>query len=141
MKNQGGLYLQPTLNGPEIVVVNGQPQMDAGLFTSVYNALCGPVKPWILNEYQTPANKVHSRLQEFMQAQTMTSGNLRTAEAMATLDLQYLLDNGIADKVSVAISAVSRNRIAIAVDIWKDGSKLVGNEYQVNWAAMMEGAQ
>lgn len=136
-KRQGDLALTNTLDGGEITVLNGEPVMDQGFGTAVFLSIAGP-SDWWANEYLRLSQRLIGQLQNFIRGNTLTSGNLRTAEEFGKQDLQWMIDDGIAQEIDLTIRAISRNKIEFLWWITTPLGTVEQNKFLLNWQAQRD---
>lgn len=146
---QGDVLLFNTVDGGEINMVDGQPEMTGGLETAVYLSLFGGneeddgrpgnSKTWHGNvEEEDPSKRYVSETQNLLLGLPATSGNLLKVEDAAKRDLVWLLNEKIASNVSVFASIPGVDKINISVTITAEGKESSFNFTQ-NWQAMRNG--
>jgi phage gp46-like protein len=69
----------------------------------------------------------------------MTTKNIQEAEAAARLDLKWIIDEGIAEKIIVTGRAVALNKFALRVDIQAGGKSIYENTFALFWKAGIYG--
>lgn len=113
---------------------NIEPVMDGGFESAVYITLFGNNGDnlW-MNEYLTEDEKIESAFMGFMEASPITLSNINRAQELALSDLQWFINVGIADTITVVIDAVTKNRVDVTVTILTNGEELFKNIYEVNW--------
>ena len=113
---------------------NIEPVMDGGFESAVYITLFGNNGDnfW-MNEYFTEDEKIESAFMGFMEASPITLSNINRAQELALSDLQWFINVGIADTITVVIDAVTKNRVDVTVTILANGEELFKNIYEVNW--------
>lgn len=147
----GDVLLYDTLDGAEIEIKNGLIMADEGFRTAVYLSLFGGNKDdtgEVINNKtwwgncldDVPENeKLVSRFIAFIRREPMTIKNMVLAESKARQDLQWFLDDGIADSVDVEINSTEKNRINMSVKIGKAGEILEAGNYSMQWESMKNG--
>jgi phage gp46-like protein len=63
----------------------------------------------------------------------MTVKNIKEAETAARLDLQWIINERIADEIFIYSQAVAKNRLNIMVEIMKDTRTIFENTYFFQW--------
>lgn len=134
---QGDLYLFQTLDGGNIEIVNGEPVMDGGFESATYLSLFGADSSthW-MNEYQSESEKMTGQFYNFIKSNPKTVLNINKAQELAKLDLQWFINDGIADTINAEITSSSVNRIELVVEILLNGETISSNEYKINWDYM-----
>jgi len=148
---EGDLLLASTPDGGEIRVENGVFACDRAFNTAVYLSIFGGNKEdtgkvknnktWWGNTLEgTGENeKLVSRFQAVIFGLPMTSKNIESAESAAALDLQWIIDEGIADKITVSGRAVSRKKFSLRVEIKAGGKSIYENTFALFWKAGIYG--
>lgn len=138
-KRQGALGIFSTLDGGEISSINGEPVMDHGLESACYLSLTGPPdNDYWANEYLTPSRQIRSRFQEYAKRRALTSATIVGCEEQVRLDLQWLIDEGVADEINVSARSISRNKVAIDVEVLADRKRILKNAFLLNWEAQRD---
>lgn len=147
----GDVWIYDTLDGAEIEIRNGLVMADGGFRTAVYLSLFGgnsddageviDNKTWWGNclEGISEDEKLVGRFQAFIKSAPLTSRNLPLAEEKARQDLQWLIDDGMADLVEVEISSPEKNKIQMDVKIGKAGEILESGGFSLQWESMKHG--
>lgn len=147
----GDVLLYDTLDGAEIEIKNGLVMADEGFRTAVYLSLFGGNsddtgevvnnKTWWGNclEGLSGNEKLVGRFAAFVRSVPMSSKNIALAESKARQDLQWFLDDGIADSVEVEITSGEKNKINLSVKIGKAGEILEAGNYSMQWESMKNG--
>lgn len=134
---QGDVYLFQTNDDGDISVVGGIVKMSGGLATAAYLSLFGGSedlsKPWWgnLDENETEKRYV-SETQHILQSLPATSFNLKRVEDAARLDIQWMVDTGVATSfvVFVTIPELNRVRIVVSINAKRDAAHF---EFLENW--------
>ena len=147
---KGDVYIHSTNDGGEIGIEDGL-VLDCNTFsTAVYLSLFGGNKDddagrsketWWGNLVSgTGENeRIVSQFQAAICGLPLTSGNLKKAQAAAERDLAWLKDEGIADSVSVTLKAEDVKRVAVTVEVRKDGGKIFESNYYFEWEGARNG--
>jgi len=143
------ILLLSTNDGGEIVCENGIIEMTAGFETAVFLSLhAGNIadngtqatkkQTWWGNllEENNPDGKIISQFQNILSGLPATPENLIKAKNAAAADLAWLTATGIADKIEISATIPVQNRIAVEINVFKDGAKLYGTKYEENWKGM-----
>jgi phage gp46-like protein len=69
----------------------------------------------------------------------MSGKNIQRAETAAALDLKWITDEGIADKITVEGRAEARNRFLLRVEIKAEGESIYENAFSLFWRAGVYG--
>lgn len=147
----GDVLLLDTNDGAELTIVNGLVQLDTGFNSAVYLSLFGGDKDdtgevvnnntWWGNKLQNISEneKLVSRFQAFINSVPLISKNIRLAEEKALQDLQWMIDDGIADSIEAVITVINRKEINLKIDITKFGEVIEAGNYSLQWGAMKDG--
>lgn len=147
----GDVLLYDTEDGADISVVNGLVMCDEGFRTAVYLSLFGGNKDdsgevvnnstWWGNKLQNISEneKIVSKFQAYIISVPLTSKNISIAEDKVKQDLNWMLEDGIADAITVSISAVGLKEIELNVVIGKSGDIIEAGNYSLQWGAMKDG--
>jgi phage gp46-like protein len=142
---EGDILLTGTEDGGDIRVENGLIVSDRSFATAVYLSLFGGNKVdagkgrtaetwWGNTLYGSSENeKVSSRFQSIMVGMPLTVKNIRAAETAALMDLQWVIDEGLADNVFVESKTTGRNQFHLKISLVKDRETLFSNDYAVLW--------
>ncbi|MDD5353085.1 MAG: phage GP46 family protein [Candidatus Omnitrophica bacterium] len=143
------VLLVSTNDGGDIICENGIIEMTAGFETAVFISLhAGNLKDdgtqatkkytWWGNllEDNNPDGKIISRFQNILSGLPATPENLIKAKQAAMQDLEWLTSTGISDKIEISATIPAQNRIAVEINILKDGAKLYGTTFELNWKGM-----
>jgi phage gp46-like protein len=148
---EGDLLLAETPDGGEAAIENGLFACDRSFNTAVYLSLFGGNKDdngkvrnnktWWGNTLPGTAEneKLVSRFQAAISGLPMTTKNIQEAENAAGLDLKWITDEGIADKITVSGRAVTRNKFLLFVDIQSGGKSIYENTFSLFWKAGIYG--
>jgi len=144
---EGDLLLYETLDGGDVSVENGLFVSDRQFNSAVYLSLFGGNKTdngktnsknqfWgnYLNGV-TDSEKLRSRFQFIITGLPMSVKNIREAEQAAAIDLQWFIDEKIADEIFINGRATGKNRFNLKVEILKDKNNIFENEYFLLWGA------
>ena len=148
---QGDLMLIETPDGGDCVLNDGLFAADLAFGTAVYISLFGGNKadagavknkdtwwgntlPGVLEK-----EKIVSRFQNFIHVMPMTVKNIKDAREMASLDLKWIIDEGIADEVIVDTRSEGINRLRLFVKAIKAGKNIFETDYGVLWGAGLNG--
>lgn len=147
----GDVLLFDTQDGAEITIFNGLISMDKGFNSAVYLSLFGGDKDdtgevvnnntWWGNKIQNISEneKLVSRFQAFITSVPLTSKNVKLAEGKVIQDLQWMIDDGIADSIEAEIQVVGRKDINLKIVIAKFGEVIEAGNYSLQWGAMKNG--
>lgn len=138
-------------DGAEISINNGLITMDKGFNSAVYLSLFGGDKDdtgevvnnntWWGNKIQNISEneKLVSRFQAFITSVPLITKNVKLAEHKVKQDLQWMIDDGIADSIEAEIQVVSRKDINLKILIAKFGEVIEAGNYSLQWGAMKNG--
>ena len=144
---QGDILLRETLDGGDIAIENGLFVSDKQFSTAVYLSLFGGNKndngkvnnndEYWLNYLSdiTESEKLRSRFQFIIDGLPMSVKNIREAEKAAAMDLQWFIDEKIADEIFTYCQTTGKNRFNLKVEILKDKKDIFKNEYFLLWGA------
>jgi phage gp46-like protein len=144
---EGDLLLAETIDGGDVTLENGLFVSDNQFSTAVYLSLFGGNKTdngkvKSENEYwmnflsgTTESEKLRSRFQYILTGLPMSVKNIREAEKAAAMDLQWFIDEKIADEVFTTGQAVGKNKFNLKVEILKEKTNIFKNEYFLLWGA------
>jgi len=147
---EGDVLLFNTVDGGEINVVDGQPEMTGGFETAVYLSLFGgnedddgrPNNPktwWPNVEEEDPSKRYVSETQNLLLGLPLTSGNLLKVEEAVKRDLQWMKNENIISKLEVFASIPDVDKINISITIEAEGKEENFN-FTINWKAMKNGS-
>lgn len=109
-----------TLEGGEIEVINMEVTVDNGLDTSVYISLFTH-NNWWAGSYGSDLYKIKKNSQE----------NRLTAKQYIQQSLQWMIDEGVAESVSVELSSILQN---VTYDIIiQEPEQTINYKYSENW--------
>jgi phage gp46-like protein len=149
---EGDLLLMETPDGAEMVIENDLFVCDRSFNTAVYLSLFGGNKDdngkvrnnktWWGNTLPGTAEneKLVSRFQAVISGLPMTTKNIQEAEGAASLDLKWITDEGIAEKIIVSGRAVTRNKFTLHIDIQSGGKSIYENIFSLFWKAGIYGS-
>ena len=148
---EGDLLLNLTEDGGELQIENGLFMPDKSFATSVLISLfggniedAGKVENrsgWWGNYTGATDNKIQSRFQAITNGQPLTVASAKEAVNAAKLDLAWIIDNGIADDISIYGTIGGVKRFDMEVILSKDGTEIYKNKYAINWEAQRNGAR
>jgi phage gp46-like protein len=148
---EGDLFLHDSTDFGEIDLEDGLFVSDRTFRTAVYISLFGGNKDddgkvknkrtWWGNTLAGIGEneKMVSRLQAVIDGLPMSSKNIQQAETAASLDLKWITDEGIADKIIVSGNAQSRNWFLLKVEIKAAGESIYENAFPLFWRAGVYG--
>jgi phage gp46-like protein len=125
------LYVQPTPDGGEITIVNGEPRKTSGLETAVYFSLF--TAEWWGNAIADSPERYRSRIPAILDGR-LTPATARRIEQAAVDALQWLIDTGTVERVEPEAEIVGSSQLHLRVTIYEQqGDTVVG--YAINWDA------
>jgi|LSPZ01.1.fsa_nt_gi phage gp46-like protein len=142
---EGDSLLYETPDGGELAVENGLFVSDKQFSTAVYLSLFGGNKEdtgktknkneWWGNVINgvTENEKLRSRFQYIITGLPMTVKNIKEAETAAAMDLQWFLDEKIADEIYTYGQTTGKNKFNLTVEIKKDKLTIFENVYSLLW--------
>ena len=131
---QGDIFIFNNDSGGEIQVRNGEPEMDGGFESAVYLSLFGNDNSELwMNEYFSESQKLTGAFIGFILANAKTISTLNQAQEFAHQDLQWFLNDGIADTIEIDLISTDRQRVDLTVEIFTDGDTVFKNTFEVNW--------
>jgi phage gp46-like protein len=148
---EGDLLLGDSPDFGEIDIVDGLFVNDKSFGTAAYLSLFGGNKEdggrvrnnktWWGNTLEGVAEneKMISRFQAIIDGLPMSSKNIQEAENAAILDLKWIVDEGIADKIEVSGTASSRANFHLNVNIKASGKSIYENTFALFWRAGIYG--
>jgi len=145
-KNQGDVKLFQTDDNGDIESIAGIITMSGGLEVAVYLSLFGGNQndtarmgkknnSWWGNRGEVAASQYRSATQNLLASIPATSSNLLKIQDSVIFDLAWLLNEGIASSVDVAVSIPALNAIHIDVIIQAQGVESEFS-YTENWKAL-----
>lgn len=149
---QGDLLLIDTPDGGDVLLENDLFVADPNLATAVYISLFGgnkedagkiqTNKTWWGNtlEGTGEAEKIVSRFQHIITAMPLSVKYLKAAETAAKLDLQWIVELGIADVIESEMQIKEKNIFILTIKILKDENTLFEKDYSDLWMSMSKGA-
>lgn len=126
----GDLYLQPTPDGADIVIENGEPRLTGGLDNAVYLSLF--TESWWGNQIAEPAERYDSRLPRLLRGTLTNQMRLDAIEA-ARSALAWMTDQRVADRIEVGARIASPTALEITVRVYQGANEF---RYSHNWDAL-----
>jgi len=146
---EGDVLFTDTNDGGVLTVEDGLILCDKTFKTAVYLSLFGgnfeddgvtdKGKAFWGNLIGTENTKMVSKFQNIICSFPMTSKNLKLAEDAACSDLQWLIDDGIADEVTVKGKIKDVKNADFEINALKSGENILSTTYGVEWEAMSNG--
>lgn len=135
MTYSGDVKLYPTSDGGDILLVGGQPDMDAGLWTAVYISLFS--SDWWGNAISEGSEQLLDGLDSI--DGTVTPALRKQIEVRARALLQWLVDDGAAQSVDVEATIPTPTRIDVTISITQPDGAVSVRTFDLNWANTTEG--
>jgi phage gp46-like protein len=144
---EGDILLVETPDGGDFVLLDGVIVADNNYSTAVYLSLFGGNKDdsgavktnktwWGNTLKRTEKNeKLISRFQNIIRARPLTVKNIKDAETAATLDLSWMVEEGLADKIEAIGSTKGRNRFNIEIHLIKSGESIFNYNFDTIWGS------
>jgi phage gp46-like protein len=143
----GDVYLFQTIDDGEMDIENGIVTMSAGLDTAVYLSLFGGnyeddgsyqnQYEWWGNRSETiPSHKYRSETQALLRSIPISSGNIIRMEAVAVRDLNWILEERIADKIDVTVTIPGIDQVTFDIRITAQGVETKFS-FTENWRASL----
>jgi phage gp46-like protein len=133
---EGDILLVETPDGGDFVMQDGFLVADTNYSTPIYLSLFGgnkddsgvikTNKTWWGNTLRNTKNneKLISRFQYIIRSMPLTVKNIKNAEAAAVLDLAWMVEEGLADKVEASGSTAGKNRFHLEINLIKSGTNI-----------------
>jgi len=148
---EGDLLLTLTEDGGELAIEDGLFMPDKSFATAVLISLFGGNiedsgkvenrSGWWGNYTGSTENKIQSRFQAITNGNPLTVATAKEAVNAAKLDLAWVIENGIADEISIKGVIADVKRFELEVILTKDGTDIFKNKYAINWEAQRNGAR
>lgn len=146
---KGDVLLEDTPDGGNLVIEDGLIQDDRGFRTAVYLSLFGgnmddPAiiesnQSWWGNQIGDKETELRSSFQNVICSLPLTTKNLQAAEDAAKKDLQWIIDKGIGDEITVSGSIENIKEANFEIKLFKDGENVLDTTFGVEWEAMSNG--
>jgi phage gp46-like protein len=142
---EGDLLLEDSPDFGEIKIVDGLFVSDKSFNTAVYLSLYGGnvkdsgrvrnKETWWGNTLPAIAEneKMVSRFQAIIFGMPMTSKNIPAAEKAAELDLKWIKDEGVADKITATGKAAGKNKFELRIEMKSTGVTIYDNKFYMFW--------
>lgn len=142
---QGDVLLYQTLDDGDITVTNGLVEMSGGLDTAVYISLFGGNEldnglddnkfKWWGNYSETEqSRKITSECQYLLDTLIPIPSNLNRIQDACLQDLQWLLDDKIANSINISVTMPKRNYVKMVINITAEQGD-IELKYEQNWIA------
>lgn len=140
----GDVLLTSTPDGVDIVLENGLIKDCRDFDSAVLLSLMGgndedlnrrPKETWWGNlvEGTQESEWISSEFGAMVKGFPLTSGNLRKAKDACKRDLNWIMNEGGADNISVELAAESSQRVKLDVEVTQDGNGAGGGNYELQW--------
>lgn len=148
---EGDVLFTDTTDGGQISIVNGLVMPDRSFSTALYLSLFGGNandggrvdnnQTWWGNRFSgiSETEKMVSKFQAIIKGLPMTSKNIKAAEAAAKEDLQWMIDEGIADEIYSEIKATNGLKIELTILVKKSGDLIAKGNWTDQWEAAANG--
>lgn len=144
---EGDVLLFQIVDNGEINLENGLVQMTKSFYTAAYLSLFGGnedapgdadlFSDWWGNFTEVePSKRYVSETQYILRMTPATSAGLQRLEEAVARDLQWLIDDNIASRVTVDASIPEINRLNINIEIEAEGETMEFN-FTENWKAIV----
>jgi phage gp46-like protein len=144
---EGDVLLVETPDGGDFIMQDGLIMADNNYSTAIYLSLFGgnkddsgvvkTNKTWWGNTLRgTKKNeKLISRFQNIIRSMPLTIKNIRRAEDAAVLDLVWMVEEGLADKVEANGSTQGKNRFHLDINLLKSETSIFEYSFNTTWGA------
>ncbi len=129
----GDVAVRPSLDGGEITIEGGQPEMEQGLSTTVYISL-GTDLGWWGNALAAEHEEIGSG-SEALEMEPLSNRVRLDYEEAARQALAWMVDAGIAKSVRVEATILSSIAMGLTVTIEEPDGSTATSRYRVNWTA------
>jgi phage gp46-like protein len=130
MTYDGDVRLVATDDGGDIVITDGQPDMDQGLETAVYLSLFTGRPWWGAALGAAPASDLETVFERNLDNRARLD-----AEEYARQALAWMVAEGVAKSVTVAATIPRTDVLGLTVDIVEPGGTGRLLRYHINWSA------
>lgn len=120
-------------DGGDLVIVNGQPEMDDGLQNAVFISLFTD-KSWWANSILPDNEQTTSELST-LDRSVLTNKTRLDAEEYARQALSWMVSDGLASKISVSAEIVAIGVLGLIITIEQPGKQSTVR-YKINWENM-----
>jgi phage gp46-like protein len=142
---EGDALWGPCPDGGSLDFIDGEPVRSGGLSAAAYISMFGgnqlddgtpdSALQWWGNFVEDSDEEIRGRTGTLLQSLPMTSSNLIRVEATVLLDLQWMLDLGIATELAVTASMQSARFLVLQIEINSLGNTAETYKYRLNWAS------
>jgi phage gp46-like protein len=144
---EGDVLLVETPDGGDFIIQDGLIMADTNYSTAIYLSLFGgdkddsgvvkTNKTWWGNTLRgmKKNEKLISRFQYIIRSMPLTVKNIKNAEAAAVLDLAWMVEEGLADKVEASGSTKGKNRFHLEINLIKSGTSIFDYSFNTIWGA------
>lgn len=126
------IYLKSSQGTPDIVIINGVPQLTDGLDNAVYLSLFQPA--WWGNNIAGTDEKYESQLPDIIAEGVLTNQTRLDVIEEAKNALKWMIDKGIAIEITSRAEISAVGRLDLAVTITEPNSiDPLDFKYNINW--------
>lgn len=147
---QGDVLLYDTEDGGEISFSDDNLVMDdTGFETAIYLSLFGgnelddgsestkKYQYWGNLLENDPKYKLTSQAQNIIEGYPATPNNLNRIKEAVKQDLNWMINEGIIDKLEITATIPERNRLNLTIKGYKDKNKIINTTYELNWLSKL----
>lgn len=143
----GDVKLIMTKEGFDIDIKNNFIEMTSGFESAVFLSLFGGNEEddyseatnknqfWANNLQDNESGKYRSRTLKFINGSNANAQNLKLLEQNILLDLNWFIEENIADTVEADCSIPAFNELKIDIRLLRDSKLLSSSNYKLNWKA------
>jgi phage gp46-like protein len=144
---EGDVLLMETPDGGDFIMQDGLIMADNNYSTAIYLSIFGgnkddsgvvkTNKTWWGNTLSgvKKNEKLISRFQNIIRSMPLTVKNIKRAEDAAVLDLAWMVEEGLADKVEASGSTQGKNRFHLEINLIKSGKNIFEYSFNTIWGA------
>lgn len=146
---EGDVLFSDSNDGGVLTIEDGLIACDKGFSTAVYLSLFGgnfddngitdTGNAYWGNLIGGEKEKMVSKFQNIICSLPMNTKNLKLAEEAAKSDLQWAIDEGIADEINVSGKIKNVKNADFEINILKSGENILSTTYGVEWEVMSNG--
>lgn len=133
----GDIAFIATPDGGQIIYTGGQPAMDVGGLENAVNISLFTGLEWWGNalEENEPDKQIGSDFEERAKPKAINTACLREIENAARDDLQWMINQKVAQSIKAVATWPETNRVDLAILITKPDGETVTVRYALNWEA------